>query len=109
MLVKMDIAHILLIITSSLIQYCIVLIFMYNLITFNIITFIENHWYAVIPMVIILITNLQILFKSILYNYLVTDYTKVLYKEFFDRIHNNNTKDVVKVLDIGVGTGYAAG
>jgi hypothetical protein len=103
-------SHILLEIVASLIQYTVVILLMYNVITFNFTTLITDYWYVTITIIIIVVTNLQILFKSILYNYLVTDYTKILYRNFFDRVNvnvnvndndnDNNSEGSIKILEI---------
>lgn len=97
-----------LLVIGTLIQFYITGTFVFDVVTLNVTSLIKNHWYASTPFIIIIVTNLQILFKSIIYNYLLTDYTKILYKNFFDKVKTQTqNQKTVNILDVGIGTGYA--
>jgi len=66
---------------------------------------------------LIFITNIPIIFRSFIYDNILTDYTINFYENFFnliqEKIKSNNIysdeKTKIRILDIGIGTGTALG
>ena len=62
-----------------------------------------------------LITNIPIIFRSLIYNIFLTNYTEKHYKYFFEHIKNIINNDniysdentPIRILDMGIGTGTA--
>jgi SAM-dependent methyltransferase len=65
-----------------------------------------------LPVIYIALSNLMELLKSFIYNSMLTPFTKDLYRHFLLKVYeeshlDSNKNSKIRILDIGIGTGYA--